>query len=122
MEYIPSEINNLELDINFFKIIIFSIRKNTSFDYGTKVSVDVNSIDFDTMRVNCIGKCSGKKYNLNCSLFEFDWKYDMGDINNLIIFNSNIPYSPHLKVIDHQIVEDTFFQEKFNYILNCKIK
>ena len=122
MEHTSGEINYFKLDIDFFKTIIFSVRKNTSFDHGTKVFVDRNSIDFDTLRVNCIGKCGGKKYDLNCSLFEFDWKYNMGDINDLMIFNSNIPYSPHLKVIDHQIIEDTFFQEKFNYILNIKIK
>lgn len=111
------EINNLKLDVDFFNKINFIIRKNTSFDFGSIVIVDRTSINFDTMRVNCVGKCGGKRYDLNCSLFEFDWKY--GDN---IIFNSNIPYSPHLKVINHQIIEDTFFQEKFNYMLNCKIK
>lgn len=47
MEHISGEINYFKLDIDFFKTIIFSVRKNTSFDHGTKVSVDINSIDFE---------------------------------------------------------------------------
>ena len=100
-----------------FKSLKYKIRKNTSFDFNSKFQMDLDSINLETLRVDCIGKCGCKKYNLSCSLFEFDW---IDNKKNIV--NSNIPYSPHLKVKKFGVVHDELFDEFYDYFNNKKIE
>jgi hypothetical protein len=99
-----------------WKKIKFVARADTWFDEGTVAELDGDVFDMKYTSAIFNGIKYGKENGEVCSIFEFDWIDECGNI-----LNSNVPDFDFILAHDNYIVENGDTGEKYDYLNNVKL-
>lgn len=99
-----------------FSRIDFIARPNTWFDEGSVAELDGDVFDMKYTSALFNGIKDGKEDGEICSIFEFDWVDENGNI-----LNSNVPDFDTLIAHDNYIIENGDTGEKYDWLNNVAL-